>query len=221
MRKAVIAENAQTDLMGSCLLGQSFLNWYHTPSLHHTTTIPKTRSQKWSMDYLAVRAENNGVNTIKHIHQDHVSSILRGPLRHGVGDWGGCRADPFGLERSKHLFCWWGPPGEKPLMLSSCSATSPSHPQQRAAVSYLLPDTKCAKMIFMNLPSLHTPLLPYSFSLFSTIPLSMFSFLSPPLPYTRFQFEATAGNTAISGGRPGVAAPVSEAAQECATVTSS
>lgn len=124
-------------------------------------------------------------------------------------------------ERSKHPFCWWGPPGEKPLMLSSCSATSPSHPQQRAAVSYLLPDTKCAKMIFMNLPSLHMPLLPYSFSLFSTIPLSMFSFLSPPLPHTRFQFEATAGNIAISGGRPGVAAPVSEAAQECATVTSS
>lgn len=69
--KAVTADNAQT-FISSCVLGQSILNWYHAPSLHHTTVL-RTRSQKWSMDYLAVGASNNGANTIKHTYQDHKS----------------------------------------------------------------------------------------------------------------------------------------------------
>lgn len=93
VRAAIIVENAQAFTCSS-LLGRSILD--HT-TLHHRVTqitIRKTRPQKCSQDNLAVRASDKGIDTIKHIRQEH--KCLQGiSANYSVEKWWSTRGSRF------------------------------------------------------------------------------------------------------------------------------
>lgn len=145
----------------------------------------------------------------------------------GVGA-GGCRDNPFGLESSPNLSLMlvgtsWRKAADAFVLF--CHSSSPLS-TDRLVVSHLVPDTKCTQITFINLGS-HIFESMYILSSHIHVLLPCFlPFLPPCVPSFLlhrpfFQLEATAGNTAISGGRPGMAAQFSEAALQCETVTSS
>lgn len=219
MGKAVIADNAQT-LSGSCWLGQSILNWHHAPLLCHTT-IPKTRSQKWSMDYLAVRASNNGVNAVKLIYRDHkypqgifwewnnggqpkeADSALE--TRMGIGR--GAELIPLIWTALVLVGTSWRKATHAPILFCHTS----SHRQQ-AAPHWQWFQTQKVQRSFLWTYSPCTRLLqPHSFfpAFHHFSSTSHFSSVKPPLAVGSLWREARRG------------AQLSEAAQECETVTSS
>lgn len=163
--------------------------------------------------------QNNGVNTRKHIHKDpkYPQGILRTAqwtmvVNHrkkisALETSERCKADPLSLESILNVSWAWRPPGGRPLMHSACSAPPPPH--RTASLSWL--QTQNANNVQRS--RVWACALRYLFKYTYTLSLHK-HFLLPHFPQFLlpcFQFEATADNTAISGGRPGMAAQSSEA----------